>query len=104
MNTITIKGKEYNIKNTLRTMFIWEQIMQRPFEIKTTQDNFVFLYSLLLANNPDNVISWDEFIDALDEDPSIMLGFNKLLDDDKKKDILYQNGDSKKGGKAEKKR
>lgn len=104
MNTITIKGKEYNIKNTIRTMFIWEQIMQRPFEIKTTQDNFVFLYSLLLANNPDNVISWDEFIDALDEDPSIMLGFNKLLDDDKKKDILYQNGDSKKGGKAEKKR
>lgn len=71
MKTITINGKEYKLRYTIRALFIFEQITGKPFGVKTLLDNYIFFYSILLANNPDDVISWDEFIDALDSDPQL---------------------------------
>ena len=71
MNTITINNKEYKVKYTIRALFIFEQITGKAFEIKTLLDNYIFFYSMILANNPDNILDWNVFIDALDSDPSI---------------------------------
>ena len=71
MNTITINNTEYKIKYTIRALFIFEQITGKAFEIKTLLDNYIFFYSMILANNPDNILDWNVFIDALDSDPSI---------------------------------
>ena len=72
MNTITINNKEYKVKYTIRAMFIFEQIKGESFAINTS------LYSLILANNKDNPLSWDEFIDAIDNDPTIAQQINAL--------------------------
>ena len=71
MNTITINNTEYKVKYTIRALFILEQITGKAFEIKTLLDNYIFFYSMILANNPDNILDWNVFIDALDSDPSI---------------------------------
>nr|DAT70513.1 MAG TPA: tail assembly chaperone protein [Caudoviricetes sp.] len=71
MNTITINNTEYKVKYTIRALFIFEQITGKAFEIKTLLDNYIFFYSMILANNPDNILDWNVFIDALDSDPSI---------------------------------
>ena len=71
MNTITINNTEYKVKYTIRALFIFEQITGKAFEIKTLLDNYIFFYSMILANNPDNILDWNIFIDALDSDPSI---------------------------------
>ena len=71
MNTITINNIEYKVKYTIRALFIFEQITGKAFEIKTLLDNYIFFYSMILANNPDNILDWNVFIDALDSDPSI---------------------------------
>lgn len=76
--TIKIKGNEFKIKQTLRAIFLWEQISERNFEIKSMLDNYLYFYCVILANNPD-FMSWDEFIDAMDEDPSIILNLSKAL-------------------------
>jgi hypothetical protein len=68
---ITINNKEYKVKYTIRALFIFEQITGKAFEIKTLLDNYIFFYSMILANNPENILDWNEFIDALDSDPSI---------------------------------
>ena len=68
---ITINNKEYKVKYTIRALFVFEQITGKAFEIKTLLDNYIFFYSMIIANNPDNVLDWNEFIDALDSDPSI---------------------------------
>ncbi|WP_308576492.1 hypothetical protein [uncultured Prevotella sp.] len=78
MKLITIKNKEYKIKQTLRALFIFEQITGRPFEIKTMLDNYIFFYSVIIANNPDNILDWDDFIDALDESPNLLTEFTEL--------------------------
>lgn len=65
MNNIKIKDKEFRVKPTIRAMFIFEQITKKPFKVETMLDNYVYFYSLILANN-DDVLEWDDFIDALE--------------------------------------
>lgn len=86
--TITINNKEYKIKYTIRALFIFEQITNKPFGITTLLDNYVFFYSLLLANNED-VLEWDEFIDALDNNPSLLQELSEIVAQQQKKDKLF---------------
>ncbi len=95
MKLITIKNKEYKIKQTLRALFIFEQITGRPFEIKTMLDNYIFFYSVIIANNPDNILDWDDFIDALDESPNLLTEFTELNQEQNKVDTLFNSEDSK---------
>lgn len=86
---ITINNKEYKIKYTIRAIFLYEAITKKPFEINTLTDSYVFFYSMLLANNPDNVIEWDEFIDALDSDPKLFEQLNAILTQQQNLDKMY---------------
>ena len=97
---ITINDKEYKVKYTIRALFIYEQITKRPFEIKTTLDNYLFFYSMILANNPDNLLDWNEFIDAMDNDVSLIGQLNKIIADSQRKNELFEevtenNGEKK---------
>ena len=74
---MTIKGQDYKLKYTLRALFI---------------------YCILMANNPDRSLTFDELIDAIDEDMSIMLEFQNLLKKELEKQQLFitNNTDAKK--------
>lgn len=76
---LTINNHEYEFKYTIRAMFIYEQITGHSFNIDTTLDQYIFMYSMLLANNPDNIVSWDDFIDELDNNPKLMFDFLDYL-------------------------
>lgn len=94
MKQITINGKNYNIKYSLRALFIFEQITNRPFEIKTLLDNYIFFYSMILASNKDKEpLDWDEFIDALDNNPNLMTDMNEVVENQQKVDKLISQGD-----------
>ena len=98
--TITINNKEYKLKYTIRALLIFEQITERPFEIRNTMDNYLFFYCMLLANNPDNLLDWDEFIDAMDNDASLITQLNQVVVDSTKKNELFNevaegNGEKK---------
>lgn len=43
---------------------------------------------MILANNPDNVLDWNDFIDALDSDPSIFKQLNDIVETEEKKQKL----------------
>lgn len=77
--TIKINETEYVFKQTYKAIMIWEQIAQRPFEIKNTTDNLLYYYSILLANNKEECLSFDEFIEALDNEPMLLLEMTKKL-------------------------
>lgn len=96
---ITINGKQYKVKYTIRALFIFEQITGKTFEIKTLLDNYIFFYSMILANNPDNVLEWDEFLDALDSDIELQKQLNKLVEDYQKKDSIFEKVDTTSGEK-----
>ena len=76
---MTIKGQNYKLKYTLRALFIYEQITGKAFELKTITDEYLFFYCVLLANNPDSSLTFEELIESIDEDMSIMLEFQNFL-------------------------
>lgn len=109
MKTIEINGQDYKIKYTIRSLFIWEQITGKPFKIENLLDNYIFFYSMILANNQDmeNIISWDDFLDALDKEPDLFSKMNEAVEAQQKKDDIFQKeeDDSKEGeGKKKSKR
>lgn len=100
MEKITINGKNYNLKYTLRSLFIFEQITKKSFKIETLLDNYIFFYSLILANNKDNPIDWDDFIQAMDDDPTLFTRMGEIVAKTQKKNELFEDdekeGDEKK--------
>lgn len=79
MRTVKIKGTQMKIKPTLRALFIFEEIKGGKFEIERLLDNYLFLYCVILANNPDCNMTWDEFIDVMDNDPTLVDEINSIL-------------------------
>ena len=96
---ITINDKEYTVKYTIRALFIFEQITGKPFGIKTLLDNYLFFYSMILASNPENPLDWDQFLDALDNDKSLVNQLSAIVESNQKQDDLFaveENGEEKK--------
>ena len=101
MNTILINGKEYKIKYGIRAMLISEQITQKPFSLDNMNEQLVFLYACLLAADNELTMSYEEFLDAVDEDMSIIIRFGKYLSDQQKKESnILKDTKSKKKAKA----
>lgn len=96
---ITINGKQYKVKYTIRALFIYEQITGKPFNISTLFDNYLFFYCLILANNPDNVLDFDEYIDAVDSDRSLYEQLTKAVEEYQKQDNLLSGTDEADGQK-----
>lgn len=102
MDKIKIGKKNYNVKYTVRALFLFEQITKKSFRIETLLDNYVFFYCMILANNPNDVLEWDDFVDALDKDPKIYERINKVVMNQQKKNDLLDDGEEKTEDKAKK--
>lgn len=98
MDTINIKGKEYNLKYSVRSLFLFEQITKKSFKIETLLDNYIFFYCIILANNKDNPIEWDDFIDAIDDDATLFSRMTEIIAKQQKKNELLEDDDEKEDG------
>lgn len=98
MNTILINNQEYPIKYGIRAMLISEQITQKPFSLENMNEQLVFLYACLLAADNELSMSYEEFLDAVDEDMSIIIRFGQYIAEQQKKEknILKDKGTKKK--------
>lgn len=91
MIKVNINGVEYDLKYSIRALFLWEQITGRSFEIKNTLDNYLFYYCMILASNKDKEpLDWNDFIEAADENPKILNPFVELLKSIEKKNSLVE--------------
>jgi len=99
MENITIKGKQYNLKYTIRSLFIFEQITKKSFKIESLLDNYIFFYSIILANNKDCVLEWDDYIDAMDDDPTLFSRMTEIIAKQQKKNELFDEDEKDDGEK-----
>lgn len=76
---ITIRGKEYKVKYTIRAMFIFEKMANKLFKIESLLDWYIFYYSMILANNPDCELLFDDFIDECDSNPTLISNMQEYL-------------------------
>ena len=80
MKTITIKKQDYVLKYTLRAFFIFENFTGRQFAFGRMLYESLLFYSILLANNKDTfLMSFDEFVEACDSDPSLFASFKEFF-------------------------
>jgi hypothetical protein len=93
IKTISINGTEYKVKYTIRALFMFEQITGKAFAISTLLDNYLFFYCMILANNPDNVLEWDNFLSALDENPELFKSLNDVVEQHQKDEDIFTHED-----------
>lgn len=80
---ITIKDKEIELRQTLRAFIMYENITEKAFEPKTFQDILTFLYCIVLSSSKDySLITFDEFIDFIDENHQVLGDMKKWLNDE----------------------
>lgn len=93
-----INNKDYKLKYTLRALFIYEQITGKVFSLQTITDEYLFFYCILLANNPDMDLTFDDLISAIDEDTNIIIEFQNFMKSvlEKQSIFITNNTDAKK--------
>lgn len=65
---IKIKDNEYEVKNNVKAMLLFEGITEKPFEIKNLTDFYTYCYAMVYANNTENVPQFDEFLEWFDDE------------------------------------
>lgn len=95
---IQIKGTAYNIRYTIRAMFVFEQITGKIFRLENLTDYYLFYYSLLVANNPDLQMTFEDFINECDEEPALVIQLQDFLSREMEKQSAFisETTDSKK--------
>ncbi len=97
MTTIEINGTTYNLKYSIRAYIYFEQIVGKPFSVSNLTDTYILFYSFLMASNKDTFkMTFDDFIDALDEDRSLMPKFNEFFKEESEKQAMITKDDGKK--------
>ena len=86
---ITINDIEYKLKYTVRALFIYERIMGKPFKFDGIYSEYVLFFCVLVANNPEFQLAFDEFIDLCDDDPKLFNEFRKWFIKELEKQALY---------------
>lgn len=91
-----ILGKNYEFKYSLRSMFVWEEITGKPFEVKTLLDTYILAYACIIANQDNPSLEFNDFINYCDENPEVIEEFNKFMSDEMKKRELLKKKVTKK--------
>lgn len=76
---ITINDKEITLKYSFRSLIIYEKIAGKNFEPKTLGDIIIYFYSSVLGSAKDITLTYDEFLDWLDENPTAISDFSSWL-------------------------
>lgn len=76
---ITVKDKQITLKNTFRSMLMYENIMDATFTPKGVTEILVYFYCVILASEKDLEFTYDEFLDWLDENNDELGHFSQWL-------------------------
>lgn len=64
---VTIKGKEIELKSTLRSQMMYENIKGESFKPSSLENIVTFMYCCVVGSSKDYSLGYDEFLDEVDE-------------------------------------
>ena len=77
---LKIKDKEIELKYSIRALLMYENMTDKTFSTSTLlTDMIVFMYCVVISSSKDYSLSFDEFIDYLDENPNVIQEFAEWL-------------------------
>lgn len=77
--TITINNTTFELKNTIRSYIIYENITNEVFNPHTLTNIIIYFYSVVMASNKSLVLTFEEFTDWLDDNMIELDNFTKWL-------------------------
>ena len=77
--TFKIKDKEIELKYSIRAMIMYENMTDKSFSPQNLTDIITFMYCVVISSAKDYSITFDEFIDFLDENPNAVNDFGEWL-------------------------
>ena len=81
MRKVIIGGKEWTLAYNLRTLFTYEEIAGHPYKGEKTLDTYILFFSMLMANNSEFSMTFDEFIDECDKDMELYQSFVEVVEE-----------------------
>ena len=83
MKTISLNGKDFSLKYTLRAFFVLKTISGYPFQFGKMLDEFLLFYSFLLASNQELFkMEFEEFIELCENDLTLFEQFKEFILDE----------------------
>ena len=77
---IQILGREIELKATFRAYLIFENKTGKSFQqISTLGDALTFFYATILGSAKTTDISFDDFLDFIDENPNVVIEFSQWM-------------------------
>ena len=98
---VNIKDKDITLKYGFRALMIYENITQKSFQPQGLSDVVTFFYSVLVASSKGENISFDEFLDWLDDNPTALNKFSDWLTEVYNHQAAVTNNELKVEGKEE---
>lgn len=92
---ITILGREIEIRYTLRALFIFEQITGKIFALNTVTDQYILMYSLILANDSTLPMTFDDFIAECDKSPELIRQLQEFITKEMEKQACFDKNEPK---------
>lgn len=67
---ITINNKTFELKQSIRSLLMYENIKGESYFPKNLNDVLLFIYCTVVASSKDYTLDYDTFIDWVDEHPT----------------------------------
>lgn len=99
---ITINNHDVELKKSFRSYVIYESITDKIFNPKTMSDIITYFYSVVLSSDKDINLTFDEFIDWLDENENALNDFEQWLTKINEVDSQFQSKKKEKKTKEKK--
>lgn len=67
---LNFNGKEFDLRQSLRALVMYENITEKEFSPKNFTDILTYLYCIVISSSKDYTMSFDSFLNYLDENPN----------------------------------
>lgn len=76
---ITINNKTITLKRTFRSLIAYESATGKAFNPKTVTESIMYFYCVIIASDMELELTYDEFMDWLDDNPKALQDFTQWL-------------------------
>ena len=91
---VTINDREIELKYSFRSMMIYEKIAGVSFNPRGVTEIMIYFYSTLLASDKELTLTFDDFVDWVDENPKSLNDFSEWVQSTLAKNSVLNDSDN----------
>lgn len=86
---IIINDKKITLKKSFRSLIAYEKAKGEMFNPTTITDIILYLYCVIISSDDSTELSFDDFIDYIDNNPSIIKEFSEWMAQQDEQDAKF---------------